>query len=292
MDDYLSEKEFLAVHHKLNPRYYISILEDKYVFDRFLKGFGFPIAELIGLIENGIITWIPDGKKEAVESLLQKNLDCYCKMITGWGGSKVNHLEVKEGALLVNHKSITIEAFKTLIGDGIYVLQETLQQHPALNRLNPSCVNTLRIITINDGETVRKHGGFIRIGVGGSPVDNVSSGNIACGIYEDGFLFEKATDGYLNKLGLTHHPDTHIAFGSFKIPLYHEAIELAVKMHKAFHCFFIIGWDIAITPTGPVAIEGNPLSTLVLEQVFTGGIRKEFYQIAEKYRKSRKIDLS
>jgi len=292
MDDYISEKEFLAIHDKLNPRYYISILEDKYVFDRFLKSFGFPLAELTGLLEKGIITWIPGRENEPVENLLHYNMDCFCKLCTGWGGSKVNHLVVKDGILTINNKVSNMAELKSLTDDGIYVLQKTLQQHSAMNRLNSSCVNTLRIITIHDGKTVHKHGSFIRIGVGDSHVDNISSGNIACGIRDDGYLFDEASDGYLRQTGLTHHPDSHVAFGSFRIPFYREAIELAINMHKAFHCFFIIGWDIAITDSGPVAIEGNPLSTLILEQVFVGGVRKEFCQTADQYRLNRKLNLS
>jgi hypothetical protein len=32
-------KEFLKVHNKLNPEYYRSVLEDKYVFDRFMSSY-------------------------------------------------------------------------------------------------------------------------------------------------------------------------------------------------------------------------------------------------------------
>ncbi len=289
--DYISDREFLSIHEKLNPRYYLSILEDKYVFDRFLSSFGFPLAEMTGLLENGFITWIPGREKEPVENLLHYNLDCYCKHHTGWGGSKVHHLVVKDGNLMVNRKENTMEALKSITENGIYVLQKTLVQHPEMNRLNPSCVNTLRIITIHDGKTVHKHAGFIRIGIGGSHVDNISSGNIACGIREDGTLFDEASDVYLTKVGLKRHPDTGVVFGSFTVPYFREAVNLALDMHKAFHCFFIIGWDIAITSSGPVVIEGNPVATLSLEQAIVGGVRKEFCRMAQEYRENRKLTL-
>jgi hypothetical protein len=290
-DDYLSENEFLTVHNKLNPQYYLSVLEDKYVFDRFLKGFGFPMAELIGLLENGKMTWIPGRENEPIENLLHHNLDCFCKLITGWGGSKVNHLVIKDGTLKINNKNSTIAVLRSLTNEGIFVLQKSIQQHPEMNRLNSSCVNTIRIITIHDGTTIHKHGSFIRIGIGDSHVDNVSAGNIACGIREDGSLFDEACDGFMMKVGLTHHPDTNVSFGSFKIPFYREAVDLTINMHKAFHCFFIIGWDIAVTASGPFVIEGNPVSSLSLEQVFTGGVRKEFYKTAKAYQKNRKLNL-
>jgi len=287
--EYITDHEFLAIHHKLNPRYYISILEDKFVFDRFLSSFGFPLAEMVGWIENGIITWIPKVKKEPLENLVALSLDCYCKYHTGWGGSKVFHLTIGAGQIKINDKISSIEELKSLTREGIFVLQKTLVQHPEMSRLNGSCVNTLRLITVHDGKDISLYGSFIRIGIGNSHVDNLSSGNIACGIHDDGTLFEVATDAYLKYMGLTHHPETRVKFSTFRIPFYQEAIELTKNMHRAFHCFFIIGWDIAITDSGPVAIEGNPLSSIGLEQLFMGGERRRFLRFAESYMNNRKL---
>lgn len=289
-DEFISDHDFLAIHDKLNPRYYISILEDKYVFDRFLKSFGFPLAELIGLLENGMITWIPDRQTEPIGNLFYRDLDCFCKFYTGWGGSKVFHLVIDKGTVRMNNKQSTIDEVISLTKTGIFVLQKSIIQHPEMNRLNNSCVNTLRIITIHNGKTIRKYGSFIRIGIGKSHVDNISAGNIACGIKEDGFLFDKSLDAFMINTGLTRHPDTNILFSSFKIPYYREAIDLAIDLHKAFHCFFIVGWDIAITASGPVVIEGNPVSSLNLEQIMIGGTKKEFVQTAKEYKRNRKLN--
>jgi hypothetical protein len=292
INEYISDHEFLAIHDKLNPRYYISILEDKYVFDRFLAGFGFPLAEFIGLLENGMITWIPGRKTEPIGNLFHTDLDCFCKFHTGWGGSMVFHLVIDNGAIMINNKICTRDEVISMTKKGIYVLQKSIKQHSEMNRLNNSCVNTIRIVTIHDGRTIHKYASFIRIGIGKSHVDNISAGNIACGIKEDGFLFDKSLDAFMINAGLTRHPDTNIPFASFKVPFYHEAIDLAIDMHKAFHCFFIIGWDIAITESGPVVIEGNPVSSLILEQIIMGGgTKKEFIQTARDYQRNRKPDL-
>jgi hypothetical protein len=52
--------------------------------------------------------------------------------------------------------------------------------------------------------------------------------------------------------------------------------DLTIKLHRALHCFFIIGWDIAITENGPVVIEGNPLGNILWPQILEGGKKKGF----------------
>ena len=181
-----------------------------------------------------------------------------------------------------------IQSFKKNISDAIYVLQNTLIQHPEMNRINNSCVNTIRAITIHNGENASNFINYLRIGVGNSLVDNISQGGLGCGIHEDGTLFDTANDNFGLSTWITHHPDSIVEFKKFKIPFYKEAMELVIKMHQSFHVFFIIGWDIAITESGPVIIEGNPVSELVFEQSIYGGLRPQFLKFANSYKKKMK----
>ena len=41
------------------------------------------------------------------------------------------------------------------------------------------------------------------------------------------------------------------------LPHFREALEVARRAHEASGAFVIIGWDIALTPNGPVLVEGN-----------------------------------
>jgi hypothetical protein len=41
------------------------------------------------------------------------------------------------------------------------------------------------------------------------------------------------------------------------LPLWQETIAMACRAHAAFAPRVIVGWDIAVTPKGPVLIEGN-----------------------------------
>ncbi len=56
---------------------------------------------------------------------------------------------------------------------------------------------------------------------------------------------------------VTQHPDTGQIFPDMPIPDWNLLLELTTKLHKALKGYVFIGWDIAITPDGPVFLEGN-----------------------------------
>jgi len=279
--------EFQRIHNKLNPAYYRSLLEDKYIFDRFMKSFNFPLAEMIGIIMNNNIFWIKENRNEPIENILNYELDCYFKMHIKFGGLDVHKLEIHNRIVRVDNNISDLHSFMKMISGAMYVLQKTVNQHPEINRINSSCVNTVRAITIHNGEKAFNFINYLRMGLGNSIVDNITSGGLASGIHEDGTLFDTAIDRDGTNIWLTHHPDSNVAFNSIKVPFFKESLELVVKMHECFHCFFIIGWDIAITESGPVVIEGNPVSELLHEQCFYGGLKKQILEYANSYKKKR-----
>jgi hypothetical protein len=227
-----------------------------------------------------------DNRKESIDNITNYTLDCYFKIITRWGGENVHKLEIKEGLCRIDNEPGSLNMLKNLMSNGVYVLQKRVIQHKELDRLNPFCVNTIRMVTIHDGKRPYNFLNFIRMGVEKNIVDNISKGGIGCGIREDGTLFDTGVfdDGYI-----THHPTSHVAFKGFAIPHYKQALDLVIAMHASFHCFFLIGWDIAITESGPVVIEGNPVGELNFEQSIFGGIQAQFSEYAGLYMKNKDL---
>jgi hypothetical protein len=285
----IGNKEFRRIHDKLNPSYYRSLLEDKYIFDRFMKSYNFPLAQMRGIIMNNSIFWLNEKGTEPLEAIINYELDCYCKMLTKWGGQDVHKLEINDRNVTIDNKLSDIPGLKKMVSNAIFVLQTTICQHPEMNRINSSCVNTVRAITIHNGEYATNFINYLRLGVGNSIVDNISHGGLGCGIREDGTIFDTAMDKFGFTGWITHHPDSNVEFKGFKIPFYNEALKLVVNMHQCFHCFFIIGWDIAITESGPVIIEANPVGGLLYEQTLYGGFRQQFLKYANSYREKKGI---
>jgi hypothetical protein len=244
---------------------------------------------MLGIIDNGTILWLDTNKFEPLDSIAARQVHAYCKLVTSFGGKSIFKIDTEDGQILLNNKPASIGELKKAIGTGKYILQRTLIQHPKLNEMNPSCVNTIRVYTISNGSHPLFFGSAFRMGVNNNIVDNVSSNNLATGIKEDHFLLEEAHSGTYPPKWYRQHPDSGVKFGDFRLPFLREAYDLCVETHKYFGDFFFIAWDIAITPGGPVILEGNPAADLLGLQVLYGGQKQRFFKYAGEYMKARSI---
>ncbi len=288
VSDYMTIRDYLRIHDELDPSYYLPMLEDKVLFDRYIKSFGVPSPHMYGIISGGSILWLETNQYRLLDVLLDQELHAYCKQVTAFGGTGVFKVDVIDKNLLLNNAPASIDDLRHLVRNGKFILQKTLLQHPELNRLNPSCVNTIRVYTVNDGREVLLYGAVIRIGVNDSIVDNVTSENLATGIREDHYLHAVASTGTNPPLYFTEHPNTGVRFGDFKVPFLEDAYALCTDTHKFFDDFFFIAWDVAITPDGPVILEANPAADLIWMQLLYGGQRRRFDGFARKFRASHK----
>jgi hypothetical protein len=136
--------------------------------------------------------------------------------------------------------------------------EEFIEQHPALQEMSPSAVNTVRIFTQLDSEDeVVILGCRWRISVD-KPVDNLAAGNIAAPVdTESGILTGPAVYGDIDKPSEEFHPVTGVKIPGFQIPYWKETIEMIKAASKLHPQNRSIGWDVAITPEGPDLIEGN-----------------------------------
>ena len=148
--------------------------------------------------------------------------------------------------------------YKKFRADHIGVIEDVLQQHEDLNKLNPSSINTLRIVTILNESGPHIVYAHIRIGNSDRPVDNLHSGGMFAPIDLDkGVIqypaYDKARHTY------TEHPRTHTQIQGFAIPYWEEAKAMCLEASQVVPQMRYVGWDVAITPNGPVFVEGNNL---------------------------------
>ena len=143
-----------------------------------------------------------------------------------------------------------------LAGKHLNVLEEPLRQHEQMARLHPQSVNTMRIVTDRVGDTVYIAYIVLKIGRGDGFCDNSGQGGVICRVdAEGGTICSVATDDYFNVYDV--HPDTGIRFEGYQLPMVPEAIAFAKKAALVVPEICHVGWDVAITPDGPVLIEGN-----------------------------------
>jgi hypothetical protein len=239
---------------------YVALLRDKFLFGQFLASLQFRTPRNIALINGEEITWLDSMQTVPIDQLEQitdMSIDGFCKKLTGIKGEGSFPLRLDAGRIYVGDVESSLNELKGKI-DETYLFQERITQHPEMARLNPSSVNTIRLITFNNHGKVDVFCATQRIGAHNQPVDNWASGGIVVGIeLETGRLREHG----LFKPGkggrVEVHPDTGVAFKGYKIPFFEESVQQAVQLHKYLYGIHSIGWDIAITDNGPIFIEGN-----------------------------------
>lgn len=150
--------------------------------------------------------------------------------------------------------------YQELKGKNILV-EEYIQQHEKLNEIFSKCVNTIFIHTVRLPDGHAEAAGFFYMGCGCGDSPCVNGGcNLLIGIHDDGTLYPF---GFLQKGGLrnpikvTQHPDSGVVFKGFQLPYWPQAVRLALDCAEKVPQLTYIKWDIAITPDGPVVIEGN-----------------------------------
>jgi len=163
------------------------------------------------------------------------------------------------GVVIRPASEFTSSSLKEFMHQGGYDLAEAfIIQHPEINRLSPSAVNTVRIFTqLNQLNEVELLGSRLRISVN-SQVDNMAAGNLAAPIDEEtGIVSGPGVYSDITKADEHHHPVTGVEIPGFEIPWWKEM----VKMVKEAQLFNLqnrsIGWDIVVTENGPGFIEGN-----------------------------------
>ncbi len=220
---------------------------------------------------------------EGLESLLSRGFDTiFLKPVYGFGGSGILKLEIRSGKFYHLGSEVNEDQLKKMLPEQLYVVQQEVKQHPDIAEFCSASVNTLRVITMMKNGTPVHLVSFMRIGSGDGYVDNWDSGSLAVGVDEkSGRLKEKGTSKpkrYFYK-NFLEHPQSKLVFKGFKVPYYHEAVEIALRIHKFTYGLFLLAFDFAITENGPVVIEVNEKPGYVTVQIVSGGLRERLYQI-------------
>ena len=194
----------------------------------------------------------PVSEEEAVN--LCRNMDkVIIKPSRESKGKGVQLITVKNGISDVDGKSIG-DLFKEYKKD--FLIQECVKQHQRMAALNPTSVNTMRILSYRSGMEVLSIYSVVRIGRSGSVVDNQCKGGISTTIDQNGKLGKSAFGGYSkDNIVMT---DSGITLDGYQLPSYDKAIEMVKRLHLKLPFFDIVGWDVAIQEDGePVLIEFN-----------------------------------
>ena len=272
---YVSKRRLLKIQARYNSRSRECLTEDKSVFYPICIGLGLPVPTLHAVITPPF-GWWEDGShlsnRSEWEELFRERLvrEFVVKPAGGVHGRGVRVFKRVEERF-EEHSGATSnerELYDSVSSDPIdrtFVIQEMVRNHPELVKLSGTdALQTLRMVTF-----VSKERGpeivfaTLRIIAGEKVTDNFASGRSGNLVAEIGLeagsvkVVACSGDDGLGLKTIPNHPKTGHLFAGFQLPFWAEACALVKEAALRFMPAGTIGWDVALTPSGPCIVEAN-----------------------------------
>ena len=242
-----------------------SSLNDKVAFEERCRAEGLPVVPTIAVVRDGQIQGLRQLPCE----------DLFIKPVDGKGGRgaerwlfaggrfrSAGNLDLTSDELLGHIRRRSLQ--------GALLIQPRIVNDAALEELNCGALSTVRVLTcLDSADSPEVVGAALRMAVNlDSAVDNLHSGGITSEVdCETGRLGPATNLGKDPRIGwLDRHPTTGAQINGRMLQGWDMVSELAVRAHSAFKDRLFVGWDIALTKSGPMIVEGNSSPDLDIHQ--------------------------
>lgn len=257
------------------------ILDNKFSFFLLMSQLGLDsdVVPLLGLYTRGEVHVFPNDDQVPLEEFLLTRLvvgrRIFVKPLRGAEGRFVVAIRRTETGWRMNGKDCTLREVADWIAarPKPMIFEAAVPQAESQRRLNPQSTNTLRILTMPD--LTRNKEPFIaiavqRIGTARSAhVDNWTQGGLSAKVDIDTGTLSRA--GQLpddhTPLWYDIHPDSGERIEGAQVPFWEETKALVLEGANRLSFMEYIGWDIIVSPTGPVILEANVNSGMNVLQV-------------------------
>ena len=229
-----------ALFRMLNDREYMNIFDNKLIFNERFKDY----------IGREFIDAAHCSRDE-FKKYCNGKTNIFCKPKDSCSGKGIyKNIEI--------NSDTNIDELHQFMIDNELFCEDSIIQHDEMNKLNETSINTIRITTVLKDDKAYAMYALLRIGTNNAKVDNVASGGIYTVLSEEGVIKNPC---WSDKTITTYeyHPTNNFKLIGFKVPYFNEAIELCKSAALVEKHIRYVGWDIAITPRGPVIVEGNQL---------------------------------
>jgi hypothetical protein len=137
---------------------------------------------------------------------------------------------------------------------GELLIEQLITQHPDLAAVCPGTVNTTRVTAFFDGEKTHILAMAQKFGRG-AVSDQMTFGGFYTMLDDDG----KAVGPGYDSHGHVHvrHPDSGFVIADFQLPMIDEVKAFVDRVARVVPQVQYVGWDIVVSPDGPVLVEGN-----------------------------------
>lgn len=233
------------------------LLDDKILCKRSLMGGSIPQPRML-LSGDTHTAFLPDGRSlplEAAHGVLPAYSQAVLKPARySSGGAGITIFNA-----YAENFSLSLVEFAERWGS--WLIEEHVKQHADIAALNPAVLNTFRVITCRTPSRTETLYCMLKLGGVSGVADNSSTGGMQIRVDADtGELDSYGYDRWMRKH--PHHASTRIPFSGRRIDAIREITALAERAAQLFPQAPLIGWDIALTPAGPMVIEGNSSPSL------------------------------
>ena len=145
--------------------------------------------------------------------------------------------------------------------------QERLRPHPDVEAVLGNRIGTLRVLVVNSDISEIVRIGW-KIPAGDNMADNFwRQGNMLAAVDPMTGVVQRVVDDVYPRLAeVTHHPDSGKPLTGMQLPDWQKMREMVLTASRVWPELPFLGWDIALTDKGPLAVEvegngGHPMMT-------------------------------
>jgi hypothetical protein len=271
-------------------------LNDKAAFASLCAKHGLPTPRTLGIFQHGRLIGgeAPDPNALPAADLFAKPKDMNRGQdVRSWRYLESNCYQGGNGQVMS-----AAEIFQELREASrrvSFLLQRRYVNHPVLEQLSGEVLCTTRVLTGRrpNGE-LSLLAAVLRMPTRHALADNFDKGGIACSIHERSGVLGTAAGMDHAIVRLTHHPVTGKPISGITLPFWDEVKRICLKAHGLFPEVTWVGWDAALTPDGPILVEGNYAPGL--ESLQKGGdvpfVESALYALCMEHLHSRGFDFS
>jgi Sugar-transfer associated ATP-grasp len=270
----------------LNTKWARSITEDKWIFYRLIDSFGLPAPQTYGLYDPAYgTTWDLARPLRTADDLVEElaRLRPPAVVLKPNGGHQGQNLLILDRIDHDSGRAVTGAGEDTAVEEALrsvditgmggypgYIVQERLANHPALAELAPYATNTVRVQTLlSEMGEVHVLGAVLRLSRRGKMVDNFSQGGVAVAVDPETGVTGRGITKHSDFI--SRHPDSGVDLAGRQLPFWDEVLSLVRRGAGCLTGLRGVGWDVAVTPTGPVVVEANNNWDLQVLQTHTDG---------------------
>jgi hypothetical protein len=246
-DQYIYIKDWIKLVNALNPpKTTPGYIQDKVIAYKRYKKYFFRDVLIVA-----------ESSDDEIRSFLESKGTVFAKDAMGYAGVGIEKIA---------YDAQTIDETVARIREHYDMLEEEIIQHPLLDTVSPNAVASFRFTFLKDKGKILMFPLSVRIALFDDvDIIKVGQSSSCVAVDEEGYFISQAVvnDSVFDldfETRYDFHPITGAAIsdGSFQVPYFKEMVDMMMEIMEGEDEYGHMGWDVAVSETGPCVIEGNP----------------------------------